>query len=336
MIGHRGACGYRPEHTLASYELAVRMGADFIEPDLVSTADGVLVARHDPELGATTDVAGRPEFAARRTTKSIDGQCLTGWLIEDFTIAELRALRATERMPDLRPQSASFDGRFEVPTFAEVLRLRERLSTEWGREIGVYPEIKHPAHFAGVGLPLEPALVAALREAGLDRADAPVFVQSFEAASLRRLGTQLGVPLVQLIAETCWQADLGAPGTPRSFGDTTTAGLSEVASYAHAVGVAKNLVIPRAADDTLGVPSGLVDAAHSVGLKVHAYTFGNENAFLPADLRSPHGPAAAGRAWAEYAAYLWLGVDGVFSDHPDVAVAVRDGMFGEVGGAFTA
>ena len=198
LIAHRGASGHRPEHTLASYELAARQGADFIEPDLVITRDGVLVARHEPEISTTTDVADRPEFASRKTTKDLDGTATAGWFAEDFSLAELETLRARERIPRLRPQNTAYDGRFEIPTFQAVLDLRERLSDELGREIGIYPETKHPTYFRRLGLPLEEPLVALLRRNGLDREGAPVFVQSFEAGSLRRLGGELEVPLVQL------------------------------------------------------------------------------------------------------------------------------------------
>ena len=324
VIGHRGGSGYRPEHTLASYELAARMGADHIEPDLVSTADGVLVARHEPEIGGTTDVGTRPEFADRRTTKTIDGVICAGWFAEDFTLAELKTLRAVERIPEVRQENTIYDGRFEVPTFVEVLALRERLSRELGREIGVYPETKNPGYFAGIGLPLEPPLVAALQEAELDRRDAPVFVQSFETANLRALRGRLRVPLVQLIADSGAPPDLVAAGDARTYDDLcTAAGLREIATYADGVGPDKNRVIPREPDGTLGTATAFVSDAHSAGLLVHAYTFRNENEFLPVDLRSD-GPAADyGDAFAEYEAFLLAGVDGVFSDNPDTAVAAR-------------
>jgi glycerophosphoryl diester phosphodiesterase len=221
VIGHRGAPGYRPEHTLASYELAARLGADQIEPDLVLTADGALVARHEPEIGATTDVAAHPEFADRRTTKAVDGVVVTGWFAEDFTLAELKTLRARERLPRLRLDNTVYDGRFEVRTFDEALRLRERLSRELGREIGVYPEAKHPGYIAGCGTPLELPVVAERRAAGLDRPDAPVFVQSFDPATLRELRARLPVPLVQLIGPAVWFDAMASP-----------AGLGQVATYA--------------------------------------------------------------------------------------------------------
>jgi glycerophosphoryl diester phosphodiesterase len=310
VIGHRGACGYRPEHTLASYELAARLGADFLEPDLVSTADGGLVARHEPELSATTDVATHSEFADRRTTREIDGALCTGWFVDDFTLSELRNLRAVERLPALRPTNARFTG-LPVPTLAEVLALRELLSTELGRPIGVYPETKNPEYFADRGVPLEPALVDALRAAGLDRPDAPVFVQSFDPASLQLLRTSLDVPLVQLV-------DDDAPHL------VTMDGLTAVAGYADALGVHKSVVIPRTAAGTLGEPGPLLDDAHAMGLAVHAFTFRDENAFLPADLRRGWGDAACGDGVAECVAFLRAGVDGLFADHPDTAVCARD------------
>ena len=310
VIGHRGAPAHRPEHTLASYVLAARLGADFLEPDLVATADGVLVARHEPELGATTDIAARPEFAERHTTRVVDGRTRTGWFVDDLTLAELRTLRAVERIPALRPGNTRFDGRFPVPTFAEILDLRARLSARLGRSIGVYPETKHPRYFADRGVPLEPALVDALRAAGLDHPGAPVFVQSFDAASLRLLRARLRVPLVHLVDDV---PELVTPP-----------GLAAIAGHADAVGVHKNLVIPRTTAGTLGRPSTLVTDARDAGLAVHAFTFRDENAFLPAELRRGTRPDDRGDGRAECAAFLTAGVDGLFADNPDTAVAARD------------
>jgi glycerophosphoryl diester phosphodiesterase len=278
VIAHRGASGYRPEHTLAGYALAARMGADYIEQDLVATKDGVLVARHENEISGTTDVADRPEFADRHTSKTLDGRELTGWFTEDFTLRELKTLRARERIPELRPRNTLYDRRYDIPTLDEVLELAKRLA------VGIYPETKHPRYFRGIGLPLEEPLVAALK--GFDL---PVFVQSFEAESLRRVGSELDVPLVQLL--------------------TQPADLEQVATYAHAVGPHKDLV-----------DSELVQAAHSAGLAVHPWTFRNENAFLPPDLRSSDDPAAYGAAFAEYERFLALDADGVFTDNADTAV----------------
>jgi glycerophosphoryl diester phosphodiesterase len=318
VIAHRGASGHRPEHTLAAYELAARLGADHLEPDLVSTADGVLVARHEPEIGATTDIAARPEFADRRTTKVIDGEPRTGWFVEDLTLEELRRVRAVERIPRIRPANAAHDGRHAVPTFAEILALRERLSIELDREIGVYPETKHPTYFASIGLALEPALVAELSTAGLGRADAPVFVQSFETSNLRLLRGMTPVALVQLIAAQGRPAD----GSPRSYADLVSpAGLAGIARYAAAVGVHKSLVLPRWG----GPVSPLVSDAHDIGLAVHAWTFRDEGRFLPEALRRRGGPVG------EYEPYLEAGVDGVFSDHPATAVAARDMLLSRAG-----
>jgi glycerophosphoryl diester phosphodiesterase len=321
VIGHRGAAGHRPEHTLASYELAARLGADFLEPDLVATADGVLVARHEPELGTTTDVAAHPEFADRRTTRVVDGQRQTGWFVDDLTLAELRLLRAAERLPTLRPANIRFAGRYPVPTFAEILHLRARLSAELGRVIGVYPETKSPGYFTDRGVPLEPALVDALRAAGLDHPGAPVFVQSFDLASLRLLRTSLRVPLVHLVDDD--RPDLVTPDS-----------LASIGNHADAVGVHKDLVIPRTALGTLAQPTTLVDDAHAAGLTVHAFTFRDENAFLPADLRRGRGDAERGDGLAECAAFLRAGVDGLFADHPDTAVAARDAVLEGSGAAF--
>jgi glycerophosphoryl diester phosphodiesterase len=324
VIGHRGASGYRPEHTLASYELAARMGADYIEPDLVSTADGVLVARHESEIGGTTDVADHPEFADRKVTRTIDGDTRTGWFTEDFTLAELKTLRAKERIPAVRQENTIYDGLFEIPTFDEVLQLRERLSAQLGRVIGVYPETKHPTYFSSIGRALEPALVTALKNAGLNRKDAPVFVQSFETTNLRQLNAELHVPLVQLLGAVGAPVDLAAAGDPRTYLDLVTpAGLAEIASYADAIGPAKDLIVSRHPDGTLGAPTSLVADAHAAGLLVHAYTFRNENEFLPVNLRSAGFAADYGNAFAEYEVFFAAGVDGVFADNPDTALVAR-------------
>jgi glycerophosphoryl diester phosphodiesterase len=321
VIGHRGASGYRPEHTLASYELAARMGADFIEPDLVTTRDHVLVARHEPEIGGTTDVASRPEFASRRTTKPLDGVPTTGWFAEDFTLAELKTLRAVERLPQVRQRNTLYNGLFQIPTFQEVLDLREKLSEELDREIGVYPETKHPTYFRTQGLPLEDLLVPILRKNGLDRADAPVFVQSFEAGNLRLLHDryQLRAPKVFLTSAS------GTPfNDPRSYADyLTPAGLKELSSFVDGVGPDKNQIIPRNADGTLGAPSPLVANAHAAGLVLHPYTFRAENQFLPVDYRTGTDPTAYGRAIDEQLAFLRAGIDGLFTDQADIGVLSR-------------
>jgi glycerophosphoryl diester phosphodiesterase len=322
VIGHRGASGYRPEHTLASYRLAAEQGADFIEPDVVSTKDGVLVARHENEIGGTTDVADHPEFASRRTTKVIDGVSLTGWFTEDFTLAELKTLRAKERIPDLRPANTAYDGRFEVPTLQEVLDLRKRLSKELGRPIGVYPETKHPTYFREIGLPLEEPLVKLLTRNGLNRKHAPVFVQSFETGNLRALDRVLKVPLVQLLA-----AKTARPvGDTRTYAELATpAGLADIATYADGVGPSKDYIVPRNADGSSGTPTSFVDDAHDAGLLVHPYTFRRENTFLPLELRSSSEPAGIGDLAAEIRQFLDLGIDGFFTDNPDIGRRTVDG-----------
>jgi glycerophosphoryl diester phosphodiesterase len=309
IIAHRGASGYRPEHTVAAYELAAHLGADFLEPDLVSTRDGVLVARHEPEIGATTDVAAHPEFADRRTTSVIDGVARTGWFAHDFTLAELRTLRAVERIPEVRPANTRFDGRYPIPTFDEILALASRLTTELGRPIGVYPETKHPTYHAKLGLPLESALVDALRGAGLDDPDAPVFVQSFEVHNLRALRAEHGLRarLVQLVDAEGGPADAAVADYRELL---SPAGLAEVARYAAAIGPAKALV---RAGGLVGA-GGLVADAHAAGLAVHPWTFRAEPAFRPADEPS---------AVSELAHYLCIGVDAVFTDNPDLAVFAR-------------
>jgi glycerophosphoryl diester phosphodiesterase len=325
VIGHRGASGYRPEHTLASYELAARQGADYIEPDLVITKDGVLVARHEPEISTTTDVADHPEFASRRTTKLVDGVATTGWFTEDFTLAELKTLRAKERIPDLRPQNTAYDGQFEIPTFQEVLDLRKRLSRQLHREIGVYPETKHPTYFRQLGLPLEPRLVWALTRNGLNRRGAPVYVQSFEVGNLRAMQWFLRVPLVQLFgAKTARPYDFVLSGDPRTYAELATpAGLRWVSRYADGAGPSKDYIVPRDAAGASLPPTTFVDDAHRAGLKVHPYTFRAENFFLPLELRSPGSPAEYGDFAAEVRQFLDLGVDGLFTDNPDKAVAAR-------------
>jgi glycerophosphoryl diester phosphodiesterase len=330
VIGHRGASGYRPEHTLASYRLAIAMGADYIEPDLVSTKDGVLVARHENEISATTDVADHPEFADRRTTKTIDGVALTGWFTEDFTLAELRTLRATERIPALRPDNTVFNGLYQVPTLQEVIDLAKRAG------VGIYPETKHPTYFDSVGLSLEEPLLAALRANGYTSPRDKVFVQSFETGNLKELRRKTRVRLVQLLSDVGAPYDLVAAGDPRTYADLSTPeGLAEIATYADGIGPSKNQIVPRDAAGNLLEPTSLIDDAHEAGLLVHPYTFRNENEFLPADFRqgNPAAPAdeyrrATGDAPAEYRLFFRLGVDGLFSDNPDTAVASRHRVFG--------
>jgi glycerophosphoryl diester phosphodiesterase len=325
VIGHRGASGYRPEHTLASYELAARLGADVMEPDLVMTKDGVLVCRHEPEIGGTTDVADHPEFAARRKTVVLDGVSVTGWWTEDFTLAELKTLRAKERIPALRRENALDDGLYEVPTFGELLQLRERLSAELGRELAVYPETKHPTYHRSIGLPLEETLLSVLRRAGLNEPDSPVFVQSFEVSNLRQLRSMgLEVAVVQLLGASGAPFDTVARGSGPTYAELAgPAGLRGVARYADGIGPDKNQVIARNADNTLGTPTSLVDDAHATGLVVHPYTFRAENTFLPADYRLGTNLSDVGRGIAEQVTFLRSGIDGLFTDQPDIGVLAR-------------
>lgn len=330
VIGHRGASGYRPEHTLAAYRLAIRQGADYIEPDLVSTRDGVLVARHENEIGGTTDVAEHPEFADRRTTKVIDGVSTTGWFTEDFTLSELKTLRAVERLPQVRPGSAAYDGRFEVPTLHEVLNLVRSESRRWKREIGVYPETKHPTYFDSVGLSLEEPLVAALRRHDLDDADDKVVLQSFETANLRELDRLVEVSLAQLLSSSGRPWDFTVTGDPRTYRDLASpAGLAAVATYADGIGAHKDLVLPRTGG-AITTPSTLVGDAHAAGLTVHVWTLRAENQFLPTNLRVGADPNAAGDVHAEAQAFFDAGVDGVFADQPDLVLEARqDWLAGE-------
>lgn len=357
VIGHRGASGYVPEHTLAAYWLAIEQGADYIEPDLVSTLDGVLVARHENAIAilnadgsvreATTDVMSRPEFAARKTTKSIDGVPMTGWFTEDFTLAELKTLRAKERLPALRVANTRFDGMFEVPTFEEVLQLVEQANErrraearaedrKGGRKrspvepIGVYPETKHPTYFQGIGLSLEEPLVHLLHRYGYRRPDAKVFVQSFETANLRKLRGLTRVPLVQLYGgATARPFDFVVSGDVRTYGDLAQpAGLAEVAGYAQGIGPATGLIIPLTSTGSLGSPTSLVKDAHNAGLLVHPYTFRAENNFLPNEFDAGSDPAALGDLGGQIAVFLRLGIDGFFTDHPFLGKRARDAFVG--------
>ncbi|MDQ3901473.1 MAG: glycerophosphodiester phosphodiesterase [Actinomycetota bacterium] len=326
VIGHRGAPSYRPEHTLGSYELAARLGADYLEPDLVVTKDGVLVCRHEPDIGGTTDVAQRSEFAARKSTKQLDGVAVTGWFAEDFTLAELKTLRAVERLPQLRQHNTVFNGRYEIPTLQELLDLRKRLSTELGRDIGVYPEIKHPAYFQNIGMPLERPLVDILQRNGLNRPDAPVFVQSFEVTNLGQLRNfGLRTAAVQLLSATGAPYDTVAAGHGPTYADLVTPdGLRGITSYAQGIGPDKVHIIPRAPNGRLGEPTTLVADAHAAGLVVHPYTFRAENTFLPVDYQRGTVASDFGRAIDEQVTYLRAGLDGLFTDQADIGVLARD------------
>ena len=349
VIGHRGASGYLPEHTLASYKKAIEMGADFIEPDLVVTKDGELVARHEPNITATTDVSTRPEFANRKTTRKVDGVAETGWFVTDFTLAELRTLYAKQANP-VRDQS--FNKQFQIPTFREILELAKTESARTGRTIGVYPETKHPTYHVEAGLPIEPRLLKMLTEYGYTSKSAPIIIQSFEVANLKELRKQTGVRLVQLIdgdgVDAKGNVTLVAPfdkpydfalrKDPRNFPDLMTpAGLAEVKTYADGIGPWKPYLQSAAqvmgadgkpkdlngdgkitdADRVLLPPTQVIKNAHAAGLFVHAFTFRNEKELLVSDYKADPK--------AEYKRFYELGVDALFSDFPDTAVAARDG-----------
>jgi glycerophosphoryl diester phosphodiesterase len=318
VVAHRGASGYRPEHTLAAYRLAVALGADAVEVDVVAGKDGVLVARHEPELGCSTDVAMRPEYAARRTTKVVDGRRVEGWFVDDFTTAELRTLWAVERLPLLRPGSARFDGRFPVPTLAEVLALVGEERRRVGREIRVYVELKHPMWFAARGLDLAGLLLGELGGAG------GVTVMAFETEVLRSLRSRTAGPLVQLVAAGGAPYDRAVVGDLVTYREMATPrGLMRIAEYADAVGLARNVVLPRTRDDRLGRPGWVVSDAHALDLDVLVWTLRDENCFLPADLRRGRDPAGRGGAVGEHHAFLLAGVDAVIGDHPDTAAEAR-------------
>ncbi|WP_343518649.1 glycerophosphodiester phosphodiesterase [Sphingomonas sp.] len=316
VIAHRGASGERPEHTLASYTLAIEQGADFIEPDLVMTRDGELVARHENNIAETTDVGSRAEFKDRKTTKTIDGVKYTGWFTEDFTLAELKTLRARERLPMLRRDNTKYDGQFEIPTLREVIALAKSAAVSRGRPVGIYPETKHPTYFASIGLPMEAKLLAELQAAGWDRADAPVFIQSFEVDNLKALSKQTKVRLIQLLDTDGGPADKAQPSYAAMI---TPEGLKAIAVYAAGIGPNKSLVVKN---DGTAMP--LVADAHAAGLAVHPWTFRAENFFLPASLRSGINPAGHGRLEEEISRHLAAGVDGFFTDYPYHGVQARD------------
>lgn len=318
VIAHRGASGYRPEHTLAAYDAAIKYGADFVEPDLVLTKDDVFVARHENDITDTTDVASHPEFASRKTTKVVDGETHTGWFTEDFTLAELKTLRAKERLPKLRPRNTRFDGQFEVPTLDEIIALVKQRSGELRRTIGIYPETKHPSYFASIGKPMEEKLAAQLRAAGWDSATSPVFIQSFEVDNLKRLHKLTGIRLIQLMDATGGPADHAVPSYAAM---TTPAGLREVATYAWGIGPNKAMI-----QNGDALPTMLVVDAHRAGLRVHPWTFRAENVFLPPSMRVGTDPAGRGHLDLEIRRFLDLGIDGFFTDFPGIGFATRKAM----------
>lgn len=312
IIAHRGASGFRPEHTLASYELAIDLGADFIEPDLVSTQDGILIARHENEISETTDVAEHPEFANRQTAKSIDGKIIEGWFAEDFTLAEIKILRAKERLPF---RDRSFDGLFEIPTFQEIIALAKRKSAEVGRDIGIYPETKHPTYFDSIDLSLEEPLVEILHTNGYAKSSDRIFIQSFEVANLQQLNRLTELPLIQLLAVEGKPFDFVVSGDDRTYQDLTKPEeLAKIAEYADGIGPDKRMILPLDKNGKLGSATSLIKDAHAANLLVHPYTFRNESQYLASEYKNyPE---------AEYDRFFQLGVDGVFSDFPNTALAV--------------
>ncbi|MEX2985030.1 glycerophosphodiester phosphodiesterase [Streptomyces sp. C36] len=326
VIGHRGCSGSRPEHTLGSYQFALDNGADVIEQDLVPTKDGHLVCRHENDITGTTDVASRPEFASRKTTKTVDGEAHTGWFTEDFTLAELKTLRAKERIPGTRQHNTLYDGRWQVPTFEEVLKWAEEQGRKRGRRIWLHVETKHPTYFRKAGLGLEERLAKLLRRYGRAGRDGHTFLQSFEPSSLQRLG-RLGIdcPKVLLLDDLPTRPwDFTEAKDPRTVADLITPkGLKWVSGFAQGIGPWLNLVIPRDKDDRLTKPTTLVRDAHAAGLILHPYTMRNENSFLPADFRRGTDPNAYGDAFAAFRTYFATGIDGIFTDNPDTGALAR-------------
>ncbi len=320
VIAHRGASGYRPEHTLAAYALAIEQGADFIEPDLVATRDGHLIARHEPVLDATTNVTSHPQFASRRVTRIVDGKPVTAFFASDFMLDEIKILRALQSNP---ARSKEYDNQYEIPTFEEILRLVQKESAARQRTIGVYPETKHPSFHLALGLALEDRLLDVLARHQFDRAEAAVFIQSFESANLQYLRTRTKLPLVQLLDDGALAYDpagvrvaaVNVPQYEDSRGSNTPRQLDDIAAYANAIGPWKRQIL-RDVQQPVLLQTSLIDQAHAAGLKVHTYTFRNEPATLA--VQYENHPSR------EYSQFYDLGVDGVFSDFPDTALIARD------------
>lgn len=335
VTAHRGASALRPEHTIAAYLKAIDDGADIIEPDLVATKDGVLVARHENDITGTTNVSTASQFAGRKTTKNIDGIPVTGWFTEDFTLAELKTLRAKERIPANRPANAAYDGQFDVPTLQEVIDLVKKESLARNKVIGIYPETKHPTYFKSIGLPLEKRLVDQLVASGYRGKAAAVFLQSFEVANLKELRSLTDMRIVQLIdnpknppapngAPRNAPYDFVASGSTRTYADLVTpAGLREIARYADVVSPYKEVIIARTASNELGAATSFVADAKAAGLQVHTWTLRPENPFLPASMRRPDVTSLSqrGDGVGEITAYLKAGIDGFFTDDPAVGRA---------------
>ncbi|MFE2285839.1 glycerophosphodiester phosphodiesterase [Streptomyces sp. NPDC059443] len=326
IIGHRGTAGYRPEHTFGSYQLALELGADVIEQDLVPTKDGHLVCRHENEIGGTTDVGDHAEFASRKTTKTVDGVAVTGWFTEDFTLAELKTLRAKERIPAVRQRNTLYDGRWSVPTFEEVLRWADREGRKRGKKIWLHVETKHPSYFRALGLGLEEPLAKLLRRYGRDGRGAPLFLQSFEPSSIQRLSRLVSAPRIVLLSAAGtrpWDFELAKD--PRTVADLVKPeGLKWIAGFAQGIGPTMDLILPRDAAGRLGAPTTLVADAHAKGLILHPYTARNENSFLPAEYRKGTDPNAYGDAFGAFKRYFEQGIDGIFTDQADTGLLAAE------------
>ncbi|MFD9860396.1 glycerophosphodiester phosphodiesterase [Streptomyces alboflavus] len=322
VVAHRGTSGYRPEHTIGSYQLALDMGAHVIEQDVVPTKDGHLVCRHENDITGTTDVAAHPEFAGRKTTKSVDGVSLTGWFTEDFTLAELKTLRAKERIPGTRQRNTLYDGRWDVPTLEEVFRWAEKEGRKRGERVWLHIETKHPTYFRKLGLGLEEPLAKLLRRYNRHRRNSPNFLQSFEPSSIQRLRKLVDAPGVVLLSTASSRPwDFVEAGDPRTVADLIKPeGLKWISSYAKGIGPTLDLVIPKGPDGRLLEPTTLVRDAHAEDLVLHPYTMRNENTFLPADFKKGTDPNAYGDAFGAFKRYFATGIDGIFSDNPDTAL----------------
>ncbi|MFI5804030.1 glycerophosphodiester phosphodiesterase [Streptomyces sp. NPDC051561] len=323
VVGHRGASGYRPEHTLGSYQLALDLGAHIVEQDVVPTKDGHLVCRHENDITGTTDVSAHPEFASRKVTKKVDGVAITGWFTEDFTLAELKTLRAKERIPAVRQRNTLYDGRWQIPTLEEVLRWADKEGRKRGRPVWLHIETKHPTYFRSLGLGTEEPLARLLRTYGRHRKNSPTFLQSFEPTSIQRLAKLVDAPRVVLLdgSLTSRPYDFVTTQDPRTVADLIKPeGLKWISGFAQGIGPSLTLVIPLDAAGKLGKPTTLVRDAHAKGLILHPYTARNENSFLPVDFRRGTDPAAYGDVFGALKTYFATGIDGIFSDNPDTAL----------------
>ncbi|XP_072935956.1 glycerophosphodiester phosphodiesterase, periplasmic-like [Epargyreus clarus] len=327
VIAHRGASGYVPEHTSGAYALSITMGSDYVEPDLVMTKDGHLVARHENELTLSTDVAKRPEFANRYSNKIVDGRRVSGWFTEDFTLEELKTLRAVERIPIIRPGNARMDEAFDIPTFQEIIDLVKAMEVSENRKIGIYPELKHGTYFQQIGLAMEQPVVDIFHRNGYRNIEDHAFIQSFEVSNLKQLKQITNLRLIQLFGSRAGQPyDQIVLATGLTYGNMATAeGLKEIATYAHAVGPEKGYIIPRDENNTLGTPTSFVRDAHDAGLLVHPYTFRAENPYLPAEFQGVDSTVSGiGDYSGELRAFIETGIDGLFADQPDVPVRMRE------------